>query len=245
MNRLIKWLIATVGIVFILLGIIIIYAILPIIENPNLASVLSQLSSILIGIGLVQLVIEFVATKHLAEKVAKEISYKINLPLEKFYQYRNELPALSDELTNCTEIWGAWYTGGLVASTGEIKYFKGKKTRIIVTHPDYEDALKAIEKITNSNISELKNEIIEFTKKANENNIYVKWFKGSVGNSIIIGNPNSRRNKGWARIEFIVPFGDPIDRPSIEVSQLHGIEFFEKIKNWHLKMWDESEEPRI
>ena len=167
-------------------------------------------------------------------------------PLEEFYQDRDELPPFKDTLKDCSQVWVAWPTGGVAGQQGFIKELSSNKiedARIILTHPDSKslDASVEIGEIR----KDLEGQIKTCTEMAKKYNIPVKWFKGPIRHSIIIGNPNSRKNKGWARIEMNIPFQETIARPSIKISQNKGKETFEKIKQWHEAMWTTLEEPNL
>jgi len=72
-----------------------------------------------------------------------------------------------------------------------------------------------------------------------KNNIAIKWFNGSIGQSVIISDPDSNE-KAWARIEFLIPYGDVINRPSVRVSPQKGNKTYQQIIAWHKTMWDDE-----
>jgi len=206
----------------------------------------SPIGGILLGIGLVELVFKLFVEKDLIDKISQQICYDINRPLEDFYQDRDELTSFKDALEGCSEVWVAWHTGGIVGSRGDIKYLKSEKikdVRIILTHPESKslDASAEVGEIR----KELENQIKTCTEAAQKYGLPVKWYKGPIRHSVIIGDPNSNKNKGWARIELIIPFQETLARPNIKISQCKGKETFEKVKQWHEVMWERAEEPSI
>jgi hypothetical protein len=232
--------IAWVGSTLVLLGIIG-TLLAPQIQNPTLYTLVSHLGSICIGAGLVELVMQFVAVRHLVRRVSSQLIYTLQLPLEVFYENRSALPSWSQELNGVSEVWFAWHTGTVQGASGLINIInQTEKTRLLVTHPDSK-SLEEIAKIGTRSKAAMQYDIKELTKKARENGIKVRWFDGPIGNSIIIGNPSSPN--AWARIELMIPYIEPTARPNIQVSMDKGKGAFQTILDGYKNLWNNSVEP--
>ena len=234
--------ILVMGTLVILCGILI--GIIPLIltEDPNLHSIGFQFAGIVIGAGIVELLIQFVAVKRLIDDASNELSKKIKLPIEEFYENRDELPSFKDELKEAKEIWFAWHTGSVQAVAGLEKITSAKKVRLIVMHPK-SSSLDEIQETGTRPKNLLQEDIELITRRAKEIGIKVRWFKGPIFNSVIICNPNARSKKAWARIEFVIPFGLVKDRFSIRVSKYKGSTMFNKLLESYKTLWSNSIDP--
>jgi len=232
--------IAWVGITLILVGIIG-TLLTPSIQNPTFHTLISHLASICIGAGLVELVIQFVAVKHLVQRVSSQLIHTLQLPLEAYYEDRNALPSWSQELNDVSEVWFAWHTGSVQGAAGVMNIINNqiKKTRLLVTHPDSK-ALNEVAKIVGRSKDAMQQDIKELTNAAQKCGIEVKWFDGLIGNSVIIANPSSPN--AWARVELIIPYAEPIARPSVSVSKDKGKASFQKILDGYKSLWSNSVE---
>ena len=207
---------------------------------------LIQLGGVLIGAGLVGIFIEYATMNDLIERVSARIDEINKMEIEDFYEDRTKLPPLKDELKDYNVIWAAWHTGGTSSLSGLISEYKDKTVKLILMDPNDEETIKSVSQIAGEPVEQLKYQIKECTKKAQEIGITVKWYKGPIMHSVIIANPEPVLwKKSWARIEFLIPFEGVIKRPSMKVSNYRGIETLKKFKQWHTKMWNESEEPSL
>jgi len=210
---------------------------------PFIRDIILQIGVMLLGAGAIQLAFQYSVEKSLVNDISNKICETMKLPLESFYEERKAMPQLKDELAESSEVWAAWWTGSIISREDTLKVFSSKNPRIIITNPE-SLVLEEVAKIVHNNVTVLKQDILFTISKAQESNINLRLFNGSIGHSVIISDPNSDRNKGWARIEFLVPYGDVNARPSIKVSQQKGNKTFQQIVKWHETMWEESVTPQ-
>lgn len=247
MPEVLKERIILAGIILILLGLC-----LPFLFPNN--TVASNLSSILIGAGLVDLVIRFLALEDLIKRIFSGVKKEIDkipellhIPLEAFYENRGDLmksfPSLGGELDSVSEVWFAWYTGSVIEASGFKNTIKNiGKVRLLLTHPESK-ALNEYEKIGEHKGTELKEDIKSLSRIAQNFGAEVKWFDGLIGNSIVIGNPNLPN--AWARVEVMIPFAETNLRPSFRVSKDKGKIAFQEIYNMYESLWRRSQPPEF
>lgn len=232
-----------IGIISVLVGIVLLFlSYAPYLKVPIWFSypLFSNLGSILIGAGLVELLIQLFAVKDLTEKVTLEILNKLHLSLEAFYENRGPLPRLSEVLTNVSEVWFAFHTGTVLQAGG----LRGivnlvKKVRIIVMNPD--SVVDQQVKMFDLSKDTVQHGIRDLVREAQERGVDIKLHDGPIGNSILIVNPCSE--SGWAQVECLVPCVGADDRPSFRVSLKKGKRAFQTILSAYKQLWKESEQP--
>jgi len=240
--KLIDGLMAVIGILFILAGIIclIVYTRIP---DPVFQILVSQLGGILVGGGAVELVIQFIAVRHLVERASSEVLRKLGLSLDAFYENREVLPRWSEELVDTSEVWLAWPTGGKHAAEGvEAISKQANNVRLILTKLGSTTTLDGYAKSVGGEKQKMQADIRWLTQLAQKSGFDVRWFDGPITNSVTIGNPNSTR-KGWARIELTLPIIEAGERPSIRVTNRKAENVFSNILKGYRYLWDNSEKP--
>ena len=230
-----------IGITFILLGIIG-FLLTIIVQDPIVKTFISNLAAVCLGVGLVELVIQFFFIKHFVRDVSSQVAHTLNLPLEKFYENRDDLPPLDEELKDVSEVWFAWHTGSVKKAEGINDIIKKiPKICILLAHPDSK-SLDELAKICGLGKDTLKEDIKALTKLvAQKSNIEIKWTKELIGNSVIIANPNDTE-KSWVRVELIVPHVDTKERPSFRVSKNKGGKTFQIILQGYKDIWNNHSE---
>ncbi|MFZ5645832.1 MAG: hypothetical protein ACOY46_19925 [Bacillota bacterium] len=217
--------------------------------NHILHSTISHLSSILIGAGIVEIILQRFYVEHLVERVALSIKDQLDssskLNIERFYDNRNSLPAFGGELKNISEAWFAWPSGSVQGGT-VLKASKDlNKGRLVLIHPDSE-SLKQLKQISDPylfSVEKLREEIKILTNYAISRNIDVRWYDGLIVNSVVIANPKA--DYAWARLEPIINWCAPTNRPSFIVSTAKGKETFQEIFNSYIELWKSSKPPDI
>ena len=139
---------------------------------------------------------------------------------------------LERELGAAKEVWFAWHTGSVKVAQGDL-FHNPRKIRLVITDPDCQ-ALQEVGKIGNLRAAEMAPGIRALTSDAKKAGAVVSWFDGFIANSMVIANPDGP--DGWARLEVLVPFGDPASRPSIVVEASRHPELFERLKTTFRKL---------
>lgn len=200
--------------------------------------VLGHLSGVSLGAGLVELLLHFTTAKRLLGQVSAQVMHALQLPVEAFYQSRHDLPRLEQEFEGASEIWLAWHIGSVQGSgTLSPRALPSRNTRLLLTHPDSRH-LDELAKVLGRSRESMQSNIMEVTRLARESGIAVRWFDGPFGSSMVIVNPQSPT--GWARLEIIIPYGRPTERPSIRVSNRKGQEAFQKVLNSYEQVWSKA-----
>jgi hypothetical protein len=230
------------GFILILISILIPSDCKIIIDCIIIKTLILEIGTVLFGSGTIGMIFETLISKDLIDEVSSRIDYINNMNLDKFYENRIDRPHLDETLKECDEVWCIWYTGGDVASTGKINYFKGKKTRLILMKPKSAFLKNVVKILPNEKEKILNQQIVLCTRRARENDIEVKWFNGPIMYSIIMVNPDGGIfKKSFAQIEFIVPSGILIDRPTFVVTPYRGKKLFHSIRTWYDSMWNGQE----
>jgi hypothetical protein len=202
-----------------------------------------QFGGVFLGIGTISLIIEYATVNDFFERLSARADKVRNMNIEAVITDRNNLQPLPEILQNCNEVWAAWHTGGEMASTGKINYFKGKRMKLILLKKDC-DALSALEKPVNSPLERMNRDIENCTRKAVENGIDVRWFSNSIVNSFTIFNP--KRVLPWKKsvlqIELIIPYMEVVQRFTLVFSDYRGKEFLKNYIELFQTMWDDSDE---
>lgn len=202
--------------------------------------VLGHVSGISIGAGLVDLLLHFTMLKRLLRQVSEQVTHAIQLPLEDFYQGRHELPSLEQELKGASEIWLAWHIGSVQGSgTLNIGALPCERRRLLLTHPD-SGQLDGLAKILGRSKDSMRSNIFELTRLATRCGIAVRWFDGPLSTSMVIVNP--RDPEGWARLEFLMPYQRPTERPSLRVSKRRGQAAFKNAIDTYEQVWNNAVE---
>ncbi len=144
---------------------------------------------------------------------------------------------LEDEIGDAREIWMSMHSGSVKLAHGDLTT-SDRKVRVVLTHPD-DLILKSIEKIGGgATAAKMATDIRELTTELRRVGKEVRWFKGPIGNSLLIVEPESE--KAWARIEIIVPFGPAAQRPGIRASKDKAPEVYGRFKAAFNALWDAS-----
>lgn len=208
------------------------------VDRPLLSTVLGHIGGISIGAGFVDLLNHFVMARRLMRQVSSQVIYALQLPLEDFYQNRHELPRLEQELQGAAEIWLAWHVGSVQgAGTLPFRTLPCQNSRLLLTHPD-SPQLDGLAKVLGRSKESMRVNIIELTRHAVDCGVAVRWFDGPLGSSMVITNPMDQG--GWARLEFIIPYERPTERPSIRVSTRKGQAAYQKAVDAYKQMWEHA-----
>ena len=130
--------------------------------------------------------------------------------------------------------------------SGSVKYADGgllkrtRKLRVVLTKPN-SSALTEVAKIATRTADEMSADIRGLTQMLIDADKEVRWFDGPIANAILLADP--RLPSAWARIEVLVPFGAPSDRPSLIVHSKRNPEFVAKVKAAFERLWEVSEPP--
>jgi hypothetical protein len=153
---------------------------------------------------------------------------------------RRPIETLEDEVGDAKEIWMSMHSGSVKLAHGDLTT-TNRKLCVVLTHPD-DQALKSVEKIGGgATAANMANDIRELTAELRKKGKNVRWFKGPIGNSLLIVEPEEE--SAWARIEIIIPYGPAAERPGIRASKEKDPEVFGRFKSAFKKLWDSSVEP--
>lgn len=129
-----------------------------------------------------------------------------------FYQEREEMPPLSDQLSGARELYLIFFTGSVVNADQKYNvFFKNRQIKLILPDPYY-PAFADLCKLFVQDITQMQRDVLTLTTIASKDGVEVRWYKGPIGSSVIIGNPNTP--EPWAKMEILVPFGATSERPS-------------------------------
>lgn len=234
---------SVVGIGLSLLGLVLVLLGVAYIKPEPWNVIVTHLGSVMIGAGVVEFVTHYYTSHRLIERAVEQILGALKFPIAAFYENRNALVPLAEELADAGEFWVAWHVG-TVAHTQEI--FSGRqevKARIILTHPESAQ-LHELEKVVGKSAEALSSDIREFTKSLKQKgNAAVKWLDGPVCNSLIIANPG--KPEAWARVEVLVPGQVAGNRPSFRVEKAKNKELFEVFFESYKAMWGSANRPSL
>jgi len=185
------------------------------------ALVTGHLAAVLVAIGIVELLFHYFVMDDILERATSEFEAKLHLPLEKFHETRNTLPPLKDSFKGVRSAWFAWHTGSVQAALGDLAtiHESGATIRLILTHP-HSRTLSDTAKISSLRLERLQENICEVTRLALREGIEVRWWDGSIGASMNIGNP--KEPDAFAIVEVPMFGGQARGRPSFHVSRQHG-----------------------
>lgn len=148
---------------------------------------------------------------------------------------------LEDEVGDASEIWMSMHSGSVKLAHGDLAT-SARKVRVVLTHPE-DSSLLSVQKIGGGKSAEsLAMDIRELTFELRRLGKEVRWFRGSIGNSLLVVEPDA--DDAWARIEVIVPFGPAAERPGIRASRKKAPEVYGRFKAAFTALWDASEVPR-
>lgn len=201
-------------------------------------TIITHLGSVLIGAGVVELIIHYYASERWIKRAVEQILRAMNFPIAAFYETRDALVPLSDELKDVDELWGAWHTGRVAYTKDIFGPRRVSKAKVILTHPE-SNQIKELEKVCGMGANALASDIKELTKALKQQNVTVKWFKGPVCNSLIIANP--QKDNAWVRVEVLVPRQTVEKRPSFRIEKSTNKELFNTFYHAFEEMWRASE----
>lgn len=235
MNR-VRW----VGLTLILLGTVglLSVALVPI-NREVLRSLISHLSSVLVGAGITEVVIQHLSVQHLVRELSYQFRSTLGLALDRFHEDRRTLMTLEDELKGATEIWLAWRIGSVQSVSGIFKT-PVKQVRLLLTNPD-SAVIPELAKVTHRSIQQLQDDLRSLTSAAAKKGYEVKWFDGPIGDSVVLSNP--RKPNARARIEINIPYSRPADRPSLLVSKDRGGIVLNRLVDSYLELWQKGTVP--
>ena len=175
------------------------------------------------------------AVKQLRTKISSFIS---------FYPERGDLPKLEDQVLNTEELWLQMFSGSVTKGSQHYKcFFNRKKVKFLLPHPghrSYSDMCKLFKQPLRS----MQRDIGGLTKYAREEfpNVEVRWYEGILTSSLMIGNPESTKNR-WVKYEILIPFAPPHYRPSIRINNKNGGGLAELTVKSFNENWEKSMTP--
>lgn len=144
--------------------------------------------------------------------------------------------SLTDELKDARRVWMTMHSGTLQSIDLDIlRATSTREVRILVTSPASR-ALDEVAKISGRSRELLAGDIEAFAGKLLDAGAQVRYFDGPIGNSSIIVNRGD--SDAWARIEVLIPFAPPKQRPSVLANQADGSDFVEQVATSFLSLWD-------
>ena len=147
--------------------------------------------------------------------------------------------SLTDELRDARRVWMTMHSGTLQGIDLDIlRATSTRGVRILVTSP-VSRALDEVAKIGGRSRALLAGDIEEFAGKLLDVGAQVRYFDGPIATSSIIvncGDPDA-----WARVEVLIPFAPPKQRPSVLANQVDGREFVEQVAMSFLNLWDHKD----
>ena len=180
----------------------------------------------------------FVALLALVALVSGALLVRADLPGLKALP-RRPTETLEDEVGDAQELWLSMHSGSVKLAHGDLTTSR-RKIRVVLTHPD-DQALKSIEKIGGgATAAKMAIDIRELTAELRKKGKEVRWFKGPIGNSLLLVEPE--KESGWARIEVIVPYGPAAERPGIRATKERAPEVFGRFKLAFKTLWEASAE---
>lgn len=173
-------------------------------------------------------------------------AYEAHRTSTRFFSNRSELlsTGLHAELLSSGEVWAVWPSGYIVPNLARDAL--GRIKRLLVGDPYGPVAeIKAYaDDYLVGSVEHVKEVILEVTRTAQKADVPVKWH-GRRNLSIVIGEPYSRSNKGWARIEFLMPFVPSSNRCSVTITQATHPDVFSSVVNSFDRLWATAKEPNL
>ena len=147
--------------------------------------------------------------------------------------------SLTDELRDARRVWMTMHSGTLQGIDLDIlRATSTREVRILVTSP-VSRALDEVAKIGGRSRALLAGDIEEFAGKLLDVGAQVRYFDGPIANSSIIVNRGD--SDAWARVEVLIPFAPPKQRPSVLANQVDGREFVEQVAMSFLNLWNHKD----
>lgn len=200
--------------------------------------VLVTIGSVLIGVGVFDVVFRLVAFEHFVDRLSATVLRALKLPVQAFYESRSQLDSVEHELSDVEEIWAAWHVGPY--RDFEAFFPKGRRGRILLTSPS-SSALGELGKIRKGDVNTMASVIRSITKHAMEKDLEVRWFDGLICNNVIVADPH--KDRSWMRVELIIPHGSPQSRPSFLVVKDGNERLYHTFSSAFEKMWEASQLP--
>lgn len=149
---------------------------------------------------------------------------------------RQSLKPLDEELGDAKEVLISMHTGSVKHADGNLLKTR-RKLRVVLTDPD-SPALTEVAKIVHRSAKEMANDIRGITARLKETGNEVRWFDGPISNSLVITDPSLPSS--WARVEVLLPFLEPTERPSLKASASRNPAFVARAKSAFEYLWDKS-----
>lgn len=118
---------------------------------------------------------------------------------------------LGEELHGVKEAWFAWHAGSVKLAQGDLLH-SSRSLRVVLTKPGSK-ALTELGKVANLNGAQMSKDVRALTKLLVAAGHQVAWLDRFIGSSLIIANPTSK--DAWARVEALLAFAAPAQRPSV------------------------------
>ena len=160
------------------------------------------------------------------------------------YPYRSSFETLRQKIDASHEVWAFWHTAGNVGNNPSV--FQMKRIRkLLLIAPD-NTGLRQLSEIVGLPVDTLVQQINTAKNQGKESGCEVKYWYGSITNSVTIGNPqsvtigNPQREGTWLEIEALLPFTDPNSRPKIEFTDKTNPQKCNEMEAWFIKVWTNS-----
>ena len=147
---------------------------------------------------------------------------------------RELLPSINEELGDAGEVFLTLHSGSAKRAQGDLLR-TSRHLKVIMTHPDSR-ALDEVSKIANCKREDLASDIRSLTETLVKAGASVGWFDGPIQNSLVIADP-SNPNRAWARVEVLIPFAEPVQRPSLKASMRQHPKFYSSVKRAFDELW--------
>lgn len=144
---------------------------------------------------------------------------------------------LKEELHGVKEAWFAWHAGSVKLAQGDLLH-SSRSLRVLLTKPGSK-ALTELGKVVNLNGAQMSKDVRALTKLLVAAGHQVAWLDGFIGSSLIIANPTSK--DAWARVEALVAFAAPAQRPSVVLKKAANPDSFAVVVESFKKLWALSE----
>lgn len=147
---------------------------------------------------------------------------------------RELLLPINEELGDAKEVFLTLHSGSAKRAHGDLLR-TSRRLKVVMTHPDSR-ALDEVSKIANCKREDLASDIRSLTETLVKAGACVGWFDGPIQNSLVIADP-SNPDRTWARMEVLIPFAEPVQRPSLKASMRQHPNFYLSVKKAFDELW--------
>ncbi len=151
------------------------------------------------------------------------------------YSKRSVLSGLDEELSKTKESWALWQTGTFARNVGDSVFIKLKQLILVdPTSPYLEIIASEVNRTPEAVISDIR----ETTRKAEQFGVKVKWYSGTISETMVLGNPRTIR--GWIRLESGYPRREAQNRSGRTVYRIFDWKLYRLLQNQYEEIWEKS-----